>query len=205
MHMNIMQIYHNLHVVLWKAAHEYKLVWKWIWIFAQHSCKGLPWSNNHVRGRILKVLLVTKECPDSSTIKKGLYDQQLNCRYMIGHLHMKKSKKYIKKIYSFVIIKIKKNLLKKIFWKPFTSRVRGGGVGDQSHNSQRLIYAKIRKLVISVVQNNHQTFPLYFSSACRGSRTPPATLVQSTARHRFHFCAKPAAPVFTSQCPPRSW
>ena len=58
MHMNILRICHNLYVVLWKVVHEYKLVWKWIWMFAQHSCIGLSWSNNHVRGCILKELLV---------------------------------------------------------------------------------------------------------------------------------------------------
>ena len=42
MQMNMIQICHNIIVVLSKAAHEYKLVYLLIWIFAQNLCRGLP-------------------------------------------------------------------------------------------------------------------------------------------------------------------
>ena len=42
MQMYMIQICHNIHVVLSKAAHEYKLVYQLIWIFAKNLCGGLP-------------------------------------------------------------------------------------------------------------------------------------------------------------------
>ena len=40
--MNMIQICHNIHVVLSKVACEYKIVYQLIRIFDQNLCKGLP-------------------------------------------------------------------------------------------------------------------------------------------------------------------
>ena len=42
MQMFKIRICHNIHVVLSKAGLDYKLVYQLIWIFSQHSCRGLP-------------------------------------------------------------------------------------------------------------------------------------------------------------------
>ena len=60
MQMYMIHICHNIFVVLSKAAHEYKLVYQLIWIFAQNLCRASlkGWPNNHERGCILEKLLV---------------------------------------------------------------------------------------------------------------------------------------------------
>ena len=62
MEMCMIQICHNILVVLSKASHEYKSVYRLIWIFAQNLCRASlkGWLNNHVRGCILEELLVPK-------------------------------------------------------------------------------------------------------------------------------------------------
>ncbi len=57
--MYMRQIYHNIHVVLSKAAHEYNDQFGYLpTTHVEASFKG--WPNNHVRGCILEELLVIK-------------------------------------------------------------------------------------------------------------------------------------------------
>ena len=73
-------------------------------------------------------VFITKECPDLSTIKKGLYDKQLKCGYTIGHLHKMKSRKYIKQTHILPLSsKFKISAMIILVLKPFTSNVRETG------------------------------------------------------------------------------